>query len=213
MLGGNPPGLYTEQAVQRMNDFTNSTTTVIYGLKCPLTEQIHYVGKADVPEMRLRQHLASPTNRASREWISALAARGLVPELVILERVPVGEWQRAEREWITRLRLDGHDLTNVHGGGEGHRPARSASPAQGTGKPRGAHRRVPLDGGALRAIREAAGLSQPAVAKRAGLSVGTVCRLERQGASARVFPHTLTRLGGALGVAREALSGAGAQDL
>ena len=53
-------------------------------------------------------------------------------------------------------------------------------------------------GGALRRLREAAGLSQEELAERAGLSSHAVSALER-GTRTRPYPHTVRALADALG--------------
>lgn len=56
---------------------------------------------------------------------------------------------------------------------------------------------MPVDGGRLRALRQARGLSRDVLASRAGISASTVARLEQQrGASCR--GRTLVRLSAAL---------------
>lgn len=99
-------------------------TTFIYGLNDPETGECRYVGKADDPHDRLfgrSGHLydCHKKNHHCANWIRALVARGLVPQLEILQEVPETEWELWERVWITASRKIGMDLTNATDGGEG----------------------------------------------------------------------------------------------
>lgn len=83
-----------------------------------------YVGKAIDPARRLRDHFKEKGRTFKRAWLKSLAARGVRPELVVLEVVPPGgDWQEAERFWIESLRTLGLPLANGNGGGlGGHAP-------------------------------------------------------------------------------------------
>lgn len=106
-----------------------TNTTYIYGLFCPASEQIRYVGVSKSPVERFRQHISlSDINPASskglskkQEWIWGLLKSELEPELVILQEVPVLSERQGqvhprakatENEWIVRLLKAGHKLTN-----------------------------------------------------------------------------------------------------
>jgi transcriptional regulator with XRE-family HTH domain len=56
---------------------------------------------------------------------------------------------------------------------------------------------MPVDGGRLRALRQARGLSRDVLASRAGISASTVARLEQQRRTS-CRGRTLTRLSAAL---------------
>lgn len=83
-----------------------------------------YVGKTNDPARRLKDHLSEKWRTFKRAWLKSLAARGVRPEMVILEQVPAGgDWQEAERFWIESLRVLGLPLVNGNGGGSGgHAP-------------------------------------------------------------------------------------------
>jgi hypothetical protein len=97
---------------------------MIYGLVDPATpDAIRYVGKANDPATRLREHIYDAVHRGTRtwraRWIRHLLNQGRSPAYTMLEAVSDSEWQDAERRWINDLRADGHRLTNIAPGGEG----------------------------------------------------------------------------------------------
>src|SRR5579885_3311453 len=89
--------------------------TCIYGLVDPNTKEIRYVGKADDPQARLKQHLQEKGDSEKHRWLGSLAEQGQIPELRILEEVALGPlylWEERERWWIAHLREQGARLTN-----------------------------------------------------------------------------------------------------
>lgn len=88
----------------------------IYGLACPLSKQVYYVGSSSNPWTRYYAHVCSPTSALMTEWLGELDARGLKPELKVLAHVHTNNWLRIEREWIDRLAGEGHPLMNQEAG-------------------------------------------------------------------------------------------------
>ena len=102
----------------------NNNKIYIYGLICPEKQCVRYVGKSINPSARLKVH----TSRAEydnkrklhrRNWIKSLALKGLIPTLTILEITDSNSWEVREIYWISKLRKDGHALTNMAKGGAG----------------------------------------------------------------------------------------------
>lgn len=96
----------------------------IYALRCPETGVTRYIGKTTTPETRLKGHVlkaqSGRTNHHCAHWIRSLLAKGLRPEMVVVDQVPDGgDWKAAESKAIQAHRLVGCDLTNLTGGGEG----------------------------------------------------------------------------------------------
>jgi hypothetical protein len=90
----------------------------IYGLIDPRNpELVQYVGKAVNPETRLRRHIKYPDNGLVRTWVNTLAAEGLQPNFVEIEKVTEGTWVDREKYWITEWRHRNKGLLNVHPGG------------------------------------------------------------------------------------------------
>lgn len=98
--------------------------TFIYGLECPITKVVRYIGKAENPKARFINHLTTArTGRLKHHnarWIRNLLQRGLSPALKILAEVRDGErWQDVERRFIADALREGLRLTNTCAGGEG----------------------------------------------------------------------------------------------
>jgi hypothetical protein len=96
--------------------------TYIYGLFCPLAQQIRYIGKAGNPQKRLVAHLHAATKPRTHchRWLSKLAREGLKPSLRIIRQLAADEdWATAEREEIAKGLAAGWALTNLTKGGEG----------------------------------------------------------------------------------------------
>ena len=96
-------------------------TTFIYGLVDPLYGGLRYVGKANDPDQRLVQHISTRDEYPSHKnhWIQSLVSKGVRPQIILLERVPMHRWQTSEKEWIQKAREYGFNLTNTSEGGEG----------------------------------------------------------------------------------------------
>lgn len=96
----------------------------IYGIVCPVSGQIRYIGKTAYPlDFRLRQHLTESIRRRGtykERWIAKQLDEGLFPSIWELELVPEGvSWQVRERGWISRALELGLPLTNTTAGGDG----------------------------------------------------------------------------------------------
>lgn len=98
--------------------------TFIYALRCPETGAVRYIGKSNDPARRLNAHVSRAISTGeqhhSANWIRALVARGLRPDLEVLAKVsPIEDWRDVERAYIAKAREAGLDLTNTSPGGEG----------------------------------------------------------------------------------------------
>ena len=98
----------------------------IYALVDPRTKEPRYVGWTLDSACRLQHHIAeAKTYRKLKDthksrWIAALLRDSLKPELIVLEQGEGKGWQGAERQWIAKLRAEGHALTNIADGGQGN---------------------------------------------------------------------------------------------
>lgn len=94
---------------------------IIYGLACPLTNEIHYVGQTIVcPTIRYNQHISSSlvekaTYTHKERWIRKLDKDNLRPSCIILEEnLPLDTLNYAECFWMERF----SNLTNSTSGGQ-----------------------------------------------------------------------------------------------
>lgn len=95
-----------------------SSTTFIYGLIDPRTHAVRYVGKSANPAMRLKTHLKDKHSTHKVHWLNELRALGLMPHIVVIEEVPIENWQAAECFWIAHYKASGANLVNTTDGGE-----------------------------------------------------------------------------------------------
>lgn len=95
--------------------------TYIYILIDPETTQVRYVGKANNPKERYRNHKnrCRDKNTHKRNWINKLRLKGLYPEIEIIDNVNLVEWKYWEKFWIQYFKYIGCKLTNHCIGGEG----------------------------------------------------------------------------------------------
>lgn len=95
--------------------------THIYILIDPLNNQIRYIGKANNPKERYKNHKnrCRDKNTHKRNWINKLRLKGLYPEIEIIDKVLVSEWHYWEKFWISYYRFLGCNLVNHTFGGDG----------------------------------------------------------------------------------------------
>ena len=91
---------------------------VIYGLACPIKNQVRYVGKSVDVENRYINHMCCKKNTHVYRWINKLKSSGLAPYLIVLEYNP-DDWKDRERFWIQYFKNKGNRLTNLTNGGDG----------------------------------------------------------------------------------------------
>jgi hypothetical protein len=95
-------------------------TAYIYGLVCPLSGGIRYIGKSIRPKERLQNHMNEKSKCHRSNWLALLKAIGLKPTIVILEEVSDDQsWQDREKHWISHGKELGWKLTNNTSGGDG----------------------------------------------------------------------------------------------
>lgn len=93
----------------------------IYALIDPRDNQVRYIGKANNPEDRYKNHYNSARDKDThkRNWINNIRKDGLRPELLILDEVPIDNWQYWERFYISLYKTYGFNLVNYTNGGDG----------------------------------------------------------------------------------------------
>ena len=94
----------------------------VYALIDPITEEIRYIGWTSAAlKKRLYEHLyCSRRKRTHKDsWLRFLTRLSVVPEIRVVQTVPVISGNEAERYWISYFRSIGCRLTNLTDGGEG----------------------------------------------------------------------------------------------
>jgi len=93
----------------------------IYALIDPRNNHVRYIGKANNPEDRYKNHYNSTRdkNTHKRNWINNVRKDGLRPELLILDEVSIDNWQYWECFYISLYKTYGFNLVNYTNGGDG----------------------------------------------------------------------------------------------
>ena len=92
----------------------------IYGLRCPVTQEIKYVGKTICSlEKRFNDHLSEALRTTEKltykhKWLQKLNSQNLKPTIELIEICTNDNWQEREIFWIAKYQ----NLTNSTPGGE-----------------------------------------------------------------------------------------------
>ena len=88
---------------------------LIYALKCPITNRVHYIGKSTQGMRRPMQHISNSHSEKIKEWVDDLKMLNNKPDIVILQELLEGEdIDLAEKQWISRYMDKGAVLLNEH---------------------------------------------------------------------------------------------------
>lgn len=91
-------------------------THFIYGLICPIKNEIVYVGRTENLDRRVNEHRGHAKCKTLNKWYSELSKIGKRKDIkaVILEDSIADSWDAAKREklWIATL-SENHSLLNV----------------------------------------------------------------------------------------------------
>lgn len=95
--------------------------TYIYTLIDPITNQIRYIGKANNPQERYKNHKnrCRDKNTHKRNWINKLRLKNIYPDIEIIDKVPLSDWHYWEKFWISYYKFIGCNLINYTSGGDG----------------------------------------------------------------------------------------------
>lgn len=106
-------------------------TTYIYILICPIDHEIKYVGKANDPKRRLRDHYTDFRARLCEfkraKWLRDLFEANLKPEMEIIDEIEMDKWKYWETWWIQYFKSIGCKLLNSASGGNGLTTASATS--------------------------------------------------------------------------------------
>jgi len=86
---------------------------LIYCLKCPFTNNVHYVGKSTQGLLRPTQHFKNSHSKKISEWVDDIKILGYKPIIEILEsNIPPNEIVDKEKYWIAKYLKNGSLLLN-----------------------------------------------------------------------------------------------------
>ncbi|QDP47307.1 MAG: hypothetical protein Unbinned4388contig1000_26 [Prokaryotic dsDNA virus sp.] len=86
---------------------------LIYALRCPFTNEIHYIGKTTAGMTKPFSHLTKSHSPKIREWVDGLLELGYKPIISVLQTVTMKEdLDLMERSWIQRSLNNGDLLLN-----------------------------------------------------------------------------------------------------
>lgn len=96
-------------------------STFIYALCEPGTRTVRYIGKANDPAFRFKQHLRQSSRAKTHlgNWLRFVLSVGETPALVVLREVPDAHRELAEERYIRLARGLGMKLVNGTDGGDG----------------------------------------------------------------------------------------------
>lgn len=88
---------------------------IIYALKCPFTEEVHYVGKSTSGIVRPLSHMSKSNSDKINEWVISLKAIGSKPDIEIIENVSDNiNIDEREQYYIKKYLSKGNVLLNSH---------------------------------------------------------------------------------------------------
>jgi hypothetical protein len=93
--------------------------TFIYALVDPRDGQIKYIGKSNNPHQRLFTHYCDKRANPKLNWLNKLKSLNLRPEVLVLDKVLMSEWQFWEEWWYDLTKSWGYKLKNSDKCGKG----------------------------------------------------------------------------------------------
>jgi DNA-binding XRE family transcriptional regulator len=94
-------------------DINMEAKKLIYALKCPFTNSIHYIGKSTQGMIRPLQHLKQSHSEKINQWVNELKQIGHCPSVEVIEYVNVNDdIDVRERYWIQKELNNGAYLLN-----------------------------------------------------------------------------------------------------
>lgn len=144
---------------------------LIYGLYCPFSNNLHYVGKSSSYMTRPTQHLNESHSDKIKEWVQQLKFLGYKPIIKILEECTEDNFDEKEKEWIKKSTDEGCYLLNI--------VYNSANKIISQKEYEIENLDMLLIGKTIKEARINAQITQETLAKMAGIDRSTLFRIER----------------------------------
>lgn len=88
----------------------------IYGLVCPFSKDIKYIGKTKLKlKRRLSMHIRQNSTCKKSIWIKSLIANNNLPEIIEIEKCNTNNWAQREKYYVSMY----PNLLNENAGGAG----------------------------------------------------------------------------------------------
>lgn len=85
---------------------------LIYGLRCPKTDDYKYIGKSSSGIQRAQAHLTYSHNESVNHWVAELREQGFCPLIDVIEECSEEDLQIKEQFWIQYFTARGCKLMN-----------------------------------------------------------------------------------------------------
>lgn len=85
---------------------------LIYGLRCPKTDDYKYIGKSSSGMQRAKTHLTYSHNESVNHWVAELREQGFCPLIDVIEECSEEDLQVKEQFWIQFYTDSGCKLMN-----------------------------------------------------------------------------------------------------
>ena len=85
---------------------------LIYGLRCPKTDDYKYIGKSSSGIQRAQAHLTYSHNESVNHWVAELREQGFCPLIDVIEECSEEDLQVKEQFWIQFYTDSGCKLMN-----------------------------------------------------------------------------------------------------
>lgn len=86
---------------------------IIYGLRCPKTDDYRYISKSSSGLQRAQAHLTYSHNESVNHWVAELREQGFCPLIDVLEECTEEDLQIKEKFWIQFYTAKGCKLMNL----------------------------------------------------------------------------------------------------
>ena len=152
-----------------------TTRYLIYGLHCPITNNLHYVGKSTSYLTRPMQHMSASHSDKIREWVGQLKEFGQAPIIRVIEYVEYPEdLDEREKYWIYKSLEDGCYLLNKQ-----HNTVKDLITAKLDAKTAYEDNSYKIISNFVRGKRKQFGLSQPELAQKSGVGLRLLREIEQ----------------------------------